>query len=165
MRYTLHDATGLQIGEAPTAQRIADIAKPGTYSVDHDALAYPAIVWRADVMGLCGTPMHTASDALAICESIDAAATYHANAQATVDAVNASTSLAASMARTAPAPSCDGWPSDPSCVGTVSMIGSKGFVYCSACGPERRASGYERVRKMTPAELRKVNAGEPLARY
>jgi hypothetical protein len=51
------------------------------------------------------------------------------------------------------------------CDGLVSMIGSKGYAYCGPCGIERRQSGAERVRKLTPAELRTLQAGEALRAY
>lgn len=58
---------------------------------------------------------------------------------------------------------CDGgW---DKCIGTVSMIGNKGYVYCCVCGPTRRQSGYERVRKVTASELRTLQSGEPLRAY
>lgn len=58
---------------------------------------------------------------------------------------------------------CDGgW---NCCSHTVSMIGEKGYAYCGPCGLQRRASGYERVRKLTPSEIRTLQAGNPLKRY
>ena len=57
---------------------------------------------------------------------------------------------------------CDGW-----CDGAnpVAMIGNKGYAYCAPCGVSRRESGYENVRKCRPAELKKLQRGEALARY
>ncbi len=61
------------------------------------------------------------------------------------------------------APTCAGqW---AGCLTAPTMIGSKGYVYCAACGPTRRQTSGERTRKMTPTETRKILAGEPLARY
>lgn len=48
------------------------------------------------------------------------------------------------------------------CQKPVTHIGSKGYVYCTPCALERRASGYERTRKMTKAELAKVQSGTPI---
>lgn len=58
--------------------------------------------------------------------------------------------------------SCDGFCKDAH---EATMIGDKGYAYCAECGPRRRASGYERVRKMTPAEIRTIKAGLPLSSY
>lgn len=60
---------------------------------------------------------------------------------------------------------CDGGFDTCTGAGTVSMIGNKGYAYCAACGLVRRQSGYERVRKLTPKELRTLESGEPLKRY
>lgn len=51
------------------------------------------------------------------------------------------------------------------CTETALMIGNKGYVYCCACGPVRRASGYEQVRALKPAEIKRLQAGEALSRY
>lgn len=57
-----------------------------------------------------------------------------------------------------------GWcPPDPPA--PVEMIGSKGYIYCGPCGVARRQSGYENVRKLKPAELKKLQRGEVLAAY
>lgn len=53
---------------------------------------------------------------------------------------------------------CDGTP-------PVAMLGNKGYIYCQPCGLSRRSSGYENVRKLTPAELRKLERGEVLSKY
>lgn len=57
---------------------------------------------------------------------------------------------------------CDGWCDEAN---PVAMIGNKGYAYCAPCGVQRRQSGYENVRKLTPAELRKLERGEVLTRY
>lgn len=51
------------------------------------------------------------------------------------------------------------------CLNPVTHLGNKGYIYCASCGMIRRASGQERVRKMTPIELRMVQSGNPLERY
>lgn len=51
------------------------------------------------------------------------------------------------------------------CAAPVTHIGSKGYVYCAAHAVERRESGYERCRKLTPPELATLRAGKPIARY
>jgi len=58
---------------------------------------------------------------------------------------------------------CDGgW---SCCDHHVTMIGNKGYAYCSPCGISRRESGYENVRKLRPHELAKLLRGEVLTRY
>lgn len=58
-------------------------------------------------------------------------------------------------------PKCDGW-----CDGAnvPVMIGSRGYIYCQPCGIQRRQDGRENVRKMRPAELRKIKIGRSTAR-
>lgn len=51
------------------------------------------------------------------------------------------------------------------CTAPVTHIGSKGYVYCAAHAVERRDSGYERCRKITPSEMKTLQAGQPIARY
>lgn len=50
------------------------------------------------------------------------------------------------------------------CAAPVTHIDEKGFVYCAKHGPERRHSG-RRCRRLTPAELKQLRAGQPLATY
>lgn len=57
---------------------------------------------------------------------------------------------------------CDGWCDHAN---LVTMIGNKGYAYCTPCGIQRRESGYENVRKLRPAELRKLERGEVLTAY
>lgn len=49
------------------------------------------------------------------------------------------------------------------CPNEVTHIGSKGYVYCAACAPDRQ--GIERTRKMRPWELKLIQAGKPLPTY
>jgi hypothetical protein len=57
MRYSLHNPQGQRIGESETAQGIADIARPGTWSYDtRPGGAFPCVVYARDSMGLIGTP-------------------------------------------------------------------------------------------------------------
>lgn len=49
------------------------------------------------------------------------------------------------------------------CPEPVAYIDIKGFVYCGAHGKARKDS--VRCRKLKPAELAKLKAGEPLAKY
>ena len=58
---------------------------------------------------------------------------------------------------------CDGWCQDAP--NPVTHLGSKGWVYCQPCAERRRASGYERARKMTDWELDAVQSGAPLHSY
>ena len=51
------------------------------------------------------------------------------------------------------------------CVQAVTHIGDKGYTYCTDHGVMRRASGWERVRKMRAWEVRLLEAGEPLPSY
>lgn len=67
-RYTLHQRDGTQVGQAETAQGIADVARPATYSWDITEPAYPFTAWARDSMGLVGTQYRTQSEARAACE-------------------------------------------------------------------------------------------------
>jgi hypothetical protein len=49
------------------------------------------------------------------------------------------------------------------CTRTVAMIGSEGYAYCEPCGIARRMTGFERVRKLTPTERRRLDAGETIS--
>lgn len=51
------------------------------------------------------------------------------------------------------------------CTKPVTHIGSKGYIYCTECADRRRSYGSERCRKMTPAELKLIEQGKPIARY
>ncbi len=51
------------------------------------------------------------------------------------------------------------------CADPVTMIGSDGYIYCSRHGVDRRASGAERVRKMTPGEIALLQRGGQIASY
>lgn len=66
------------------------------------------------------------------------------------------------MGETVHALQCDGWCGHAN---PATMLGSKGYLYCGPCGLQRRASGYEKVRKLTPAEIRRIERGETLQRY
>lgn len=57
---------------------------------------------------------------------------------------------------------CDGWCEN---TGTVTHIGEKGYAYCSECATRRRASGYERCRKMRAWELQLLREGKQLPSY
>lgn len=48
------------------------------------------------------------------------------------------------------------------CTAPVSMIDDRGFAYCAPHGVSRRGGGI-RCRKLTPAELRKLERGEVIA--
>jgi hypothetical protein len=50
------------------------------------------------------------------------------------------------------------------CAEKITHIDVKGFIYCSICGPIRKATGV-RCRKLTPKELKQLESGEPLAEY
>lgn len=50
------------------------------------------------------------------------------------------------------------------CTDPVTHIESKGFGYCTIHAETRRYYGH-RVRKLTPAERRKLERGEPVAEY
>ena len=49
------------------------------------------------------------------------------------------------------------------CKEPITHIDIKGYIYCSAHGKERQS--YQRCRKLTPAELKVIQAGEPLKDY
>lgn len=51
------------------------------------------------------------------------------------------------------------------CTGTVTHIGSKGYVYCEPHAVARRGTGYERTRKLRAWELRWIVAGKALPSY
>lgn len=57
---------------------------------------------------------------------------------------------------------CVGWCNNTN---EVTHIGSKGYTYCAKCAVERRQSGYERTRKMTPTELKLLLSGKRIAKY
>lgn len=67
-----------------------------------------------------------------------------------------------SAAKHTPGPSCQ---MRADCVAPVTHIGSKGYVYCTECAVQRRASGYERCRKMRAWELALVRQRIPLPSY
>ena len=49
------------------------------------------------------------------------------------------------------------------CTAPVAYIDAKGYVYCEAHGKERQS--YQRCRKLRPAELKQLQANEPLTKY
>lgn len=49
------------------------------------------------------------------------------------------------------------------CTTTVTHLDVKGYVYCHAHGQARKA--VQRCRKLTPAERKQLERGEPLERY
>lgn len=49
------------------------------------------------------------------------------------------------------------------CTAPVTHLDRKGYAYCTAHGLQRRA--YQPCRKLQPWELRRLQAGKPLARY
>lgn len=51
------------------------------------------------------------------------------------------------------------------CTEPVTHIGDKGYIYCATHAVTRRQSGYERCRKMRPAELKLIESGKPLSAY
>ena len=51
------------------------------------------------------------------------------------------------------------------CAQPVEMIGENGWIYCRACGRDRRACGYEQTRLMRPWELRLIEQGKQLPSY
>jgi hypothetical protein len=51
------------------------------------------------------------------------------------------------------------------CTAPVTMIGSKGYVYCRQHGTQRRAYRTERTRLMRPWEIKLIEAGKPLPSY
>jgi hypothetical protein len=50
-----------------------------------------------------------------------------------------------------------------SCTAPVTMIDVKGYIYCTEHGLRRRT--FQRTRKLRPHELRRLERGEPVARY
>ena len=76
MRYSLHTADGVRIGEAETAQGIGDIAQHGTWSYEPKAEgtdAFPCTVWkRDDTLGaLVGTKYRYRFEAMRACKAIN----------------------------------------------------------------------------------------------
>jgi hypothetical protein len=49
------------------------------------------------------------------------------------------------------------------CTRAVAMIGSEGYAYCDPCGIARRMTSFERVRKLTPTERRRLEASETIS--
>lgn len=49
------------------------------------------------------------------------------------------------------------------CVDPVTHVDRNGFVYCTRHGERRRA--WKPCRKLRPHEIKKLERGEPLARY
>ena len=47
------------------------------------------------------------------------------------------------------------------CPNPITHIGAKGYVYCTAHAPDR--AGVERVRKMTPGELKRIESGQTIS--
>ena len=71
MRYSLHDAEGHRIGEAETAQGIADIAEHGTWSYDTSkGIAFPCTVWHREANALVGTQYRYRSEAMRACAAL-----------------------------------------------------------------------------------------------
>lgn len=66
MRYTLHDSFCAKIGEAETAQGIADLAVHGTYSVDSaSGMKYPFTTFEyVDGIGITGTMHETIGEVM-----------------------------------------------------------------------------------------------------
>lgn len=58
---------------------------------------------------------------------------------------------------------CDNMTGTPTCDRPVTMIDRKGYVYCRECGMDRRQ--YQACRQLRSWELRRLEKGEPLARY
>jgi hypothetical protein len=50
------------------------------------------------------------------------------------------------------------------CTEPIAYIDHKGYIYCAKHGPERKGSGI-RCRKLTPAELKQLQAGGTVSRY
>lgn len=50
------------------------------------------------------------------------------------------------------------------CPDLPTYLDDSGFIYCAKHGPQRR-DGYNRCRKLTPAEQRRIQAGIPIERY
>lgn len=51
------------------------------------------------------------------------------------------------------------------CTGTVTHIGSKGYIYCEHHAGVRKSSQYESARKLRPWELRWIGEGKTLPTY
>jgi hypothetical protein len=49
------------------------------------------------------------------------------------------------------------------CTRAVAMIGDQGYTYCKSCGPARGMTGFERVRKLTSTERRRLEAGQTIS--
>ena len=49
------------------------------------------------------------------------------------------------------------------CVSTITHIDEKGFIYCAEHGADRQS--WCRCRKLTPAELKRLQAGRTIASY
>jgi hypothetical protein len=49
----------------------------------------------------------------------------------------------------------------PYCLGEVTHIDEKGYIYCAPHGAQRKS--YKRCRKLTKTEMRKLVNGEPFA--
>jgi hypothetical protein len=71
MRYSLHNAQGHRIGEAETAQGIADIATHGTWSHDtNPGQHFANTVWHREYAKLVGESFHYRSDAMNACAAL-----------------------------------------------------------------------------------------------
>lgn len=72
MRYSLHNAEGHRIGEADTAQGIADIAKPGTWSFDTSKPQphWPCTVYAQEGQALAGTQYRYRYEAMEACRNV-----------------------------------------------------------------------------------------------
>ncbi len=72
MRYSLHNAQGHRIGEANSAQGIADIAEHGTWSFDSECgiNAFPCVVYAREGNTLCGTPYRYRFEAMEACADL-----------------------------------------------------------------------------------------------
>lgn len=63
MRYLVHKPDGRTL-QAPDAQRAADLAQPGDVEEDtRPGNPWPFIGWRADSLGVTGTPFATLAEA------------------------------------------------------------------------------------------------------
>jgi hypothetical protein len=49
------------------------------------------------------------------------------------------------------------------CTAPISHIDCKGYIYCKPHGLDRKA--YQRCRLLTPAEMKTLLRGEPIAQY
>lgn len=70
MRYTLHSHDGVKLGEAPTAQKAADIATHRTITHDTWGGRYPFIVWSSIPQGMLGEPYQTHKQAQRACAKL-----------------------------------------------------------------------------------------------